>query len=54
MNDVSEESMNHGARECKEEVTGEAEEKCRLQHLAAVCCHMGTVEFSENWRAAAK
>ena len=40
MNDVSEESMNHGTREGKEEAFEATEEKCHVEHLAAARCHM--------------
>lgn len=35
MSDASEESMNHGTREDKEE-----EDRYRTEHLVAVCCNM--------------
>jgi hypothetical protein len=45
---VSEESTNHGTRECK---GGETEEKYRVEHLTAACCHMITAENeARKWR----
>jgi hypothetical protein len=35
VSDASEESMNHGTREDKEE-----EDRYRTEHLVAVCCNM--------------
>jgi hypothetical protein len=42
VNDVSEGSINHGTRGCKEEVTGVTEEKYLIEHLdlVAACCHI--------------
>ena len=53
VNDVSEESINHGTRECKEEESEETEEKDRVEHLTAAgaCCHMTTAEDrGARWR----
>ena len=52
VNDVSEESINHGTRGCKEEKSEELEEKYRVEHLAVVaCCHMMTAENrGAQWR----
>ena len=51
VNDVSEGSINHGTRGCKEEKSEEREEKCRMQHLAAACCHIMTAENrGAQWR----
>ncbi len=37
MSDASEESMNHGTREDKEE---DRVDRYRTEHLVAACCHM--------------